>query len=272
MTNIKKISISLAVSFGLATTAFAGIYTVQNGDTIGKIVKKLGFKSIKEAGIVVPSGNLSMIHVGDKITYSGSSFVTEKSLGLRKTDLYTEATTTSDKTHYSTEYAGSGHKIKRAFQDAPPMIPHDTEGMLPIKISDNQCKSCHMPEVAVSMNATPIPTSHFTNFRPTHKFDGKQFTKSIDNLKNEVSIKSTGDKLSGARFNCTQCHAPQSTGKLAVENTFEAVYSDADGASKSSWVGTRLTDALDTNGKDSAITEADERNDHSAAGYLNNKH
>ena len=91
-------------------------------------------------------------------------------------------------------------------------------------------------------------------------------------MKNEVSIKSTGDKLPGARFNCTQCHAPQSTGKLAVENTFKAVYSDKDGASKSRWIGTRLTDALDTNGKNSQVTDADYKNEHSAAGYLNNKH
>ena len=58
--------------------------------------------------------------------------ISEESLGLRKTDLYTESTTTGDKTMYGTGYAGSGYKIKRAFQDAPPMIPHDTEGMLPI--------------------------------------------------------------------------------------------------------------------------------------------
>jgi cytochrome c-type protein NapB len=198
--------------------------------------------------------------------------ISEESLGLRKTDLYSESTTTGDKTMYGTEYAGSGYKIKRAFQDAPPMIPHDTEGLLPITINNNQCVSCHMPEVAVSMGATPLPKSHFKNFRPTHKYDGKLFTKSIDNMKNEVSIKSTGDKLSGARFNCTQCHAPQSTGKLAVENTFKAVYSDKDGDSKSNWTGSRLTDDLNTNGKNSQITDADYKNQHSAAGYLDNKH
>ena len=205
--------------------------------------------------------------------------ISEESLGLRKTDLYTEDTTTGDKTMYGTGYAGSGYKIERAFQDAPPMIPHDTEGMLPITISNNQCTSCHAPEVASSMGALPYPVSHVTDFRPATKMvDGKivKNGKVIDNTSSDtldnVTVKLTGGKLVGARFNCTQCHAPQSTGKLAVENTFEAVYSDADGASKSSWVGTRLTDALDTNGKDSAITEADKKNDHSAAGYLNNKH
>jgi len=280
MKNIKKISTSLIVALGLATTATAGMYTVQDGDTVGKIVEKLGFKSIKEAGITVPSGDLMKIYVGDKITYTGSSFVTEESLGLRKTDLYTEDTTTGDKTMYGTGYAGSGYKIKRAFQDAPPMIPHDTEGMLPITISNNQCTSCHAPEVASSMGALPYPVSHMTDFRPMTKMskdgqivkNGKVIENTSSDKLEHVTLNTTDGKLIGARFNCTQCHAPQSTGKLVVENTFEPVYSDTDGASKSSWQGTRLTDALETVGENSTITEADQKNEHSAAGYLDNKH
>jgi nitrate reductase (cytochrome), electron transfer subunit len=31
------------------------------------------------------------------------------------------------------------------------MVPHDTEGMLPITISDNQCVMCHMPDAAKEM-------------------------------------------------------------------------------------------------------------------------
>jgi len=280
MKNFKKISISFSVAMALATAATAGVYTVQSGDTVGKIANKLGFKSIKEAGITVPSGDLMKIYVGDKITYTGTASVTEESLGLRKTDLYTEDTTTGDKTMYGKGYAGSGYKIQRAFQDAPPMIPHDTEGMLPITISNNQCTSCHAPEVAPSMGALPYPVSHMTDFRPMTQMsdEGKivKNGKTIENTSSDkmehVTIKDTGGKLTGARFNCTQCHAPQSTGKLAVENTFEAVYSDKDGATKSSWVGTRLTDDLETNGKNSTITEADQKNAHSAAGYLDNKH
>ena len=175
------------------------------------------------------------------------SFVTEKSLGLRETDLYSEEFNThGHKAGYSTTYAGSGHKIKRAFQDAPPMVPHDTEGMLPITIKDNQCIGCHMPEVASSMGATPIPSSHFLNMRPKHNFDGKMFTKAIDNMKNETSIKSNGSKLYGGRFNCSQCHAPQSGDDVSVKNTFEADFTSPDGESKSSWNGSTLLEGLDT--------------------------
>lgn len=171
--------------------------------------------------------------------------VTEESLGLRKTDIYSEeADTFGDKANYNKNFAGSGHKIQRAFQDAPPMIPHDTEGMVPITISDNQCTGCHMPEVASSMGATPIPSSHFTNFRPTSSYAIKGENTS-DGTLSHISIKKE-DKLVGARFNCTQCHASQSGDALAVENTFEADFTSADGASKSSWSGTKLMEGIDT--------------------------
>ena len=198
--------------------------------------------------------------------------ITEASLGLRKTDLYSEDTTIAEQTNYNKNQAMSGYKIERAFQDAPPMIPHDVDGMLPITINNNQCTGCHMPDMAAAMNATPLPSSHFTNFRPTHSFDGKMFSKSIDNMNNEMSINSTGNKLAGARFNCTQCHAPQSQGNPLVENTFEADFTSKDGATKSSWSGEMMTYGLDTNGENSAITAEDLKNANSAAGHLEGGH
>ena len=201
-----------------------------------------------------------------------SQTVTEASLGLRKTDLYTEASTSASKTEYRSAYAGSSSKIKRAFQDAPPMILHNTDGMLPIKIGDNQCTGCHMPEVAISMGATPIPVSHFTNFRPRNKIINGIFRNEVDNYKNETSIKET-THLQGARFNCSQCHAPQSQGNLAVENTFEAAYTSKDGASKSSWSGTKLTDGLETlHGGKNFVTQDDIANKNSPAGVSPWKH
>lgn len=197
-----------------------------------------------------------------------SNIVTEASLGLRKTDLYSENTTTATKTEYVKAQASTSTKFKRAFQDAPPMIPHDTTGMLPIKIDDNRCVSCHMPEMASGVGATPIPVSHFTDFRPKHKVVNGMFKKVVDNYKNEVAIVQD-DTLQAARFNCTQCHAPQSQGNLAVENTFEAAYTKKDGASRSSWSGSSLTDSLDTViGGANYVTDADIANANSAAGSL----
>ena len=170
--------------------------------------------------------------------------IDDDSIGLRKVDLLSEEKAAPDETKYGTTQPMSGYKIERAYQNAPPMIPHDVEGMLEITPQNNMCIGCHDVSVAESMTATPIPKSHYIDFRPKHKLTGEKFEKSIDNMKNEVSIKPI-ETISHARFNCTACHAPQSTGKLAVENTFEANYTRKDGSSKSTWDEV-LTDDLDT--------------------------
>lgn len=194
--------------------------------------------------------------------------VTEAELGLRKTDIYAEEDETKGMAaQYSTAAPGTSQRIARAFQDAPPMIPHSVEGLLPIKAGNNQCLGCHMPEVAPSINAIPIPPSHFTDFRPKHKLKGQDFTKSIDNYKNETAISKKKDTLVQARFNCSQCHAPQSRGSLAVSNTFKSEFSDPDGESKSNWYE-RMDERLDTVGEESYITKEDIANKNSAAGSL----
>lgn len=194
--------------------------------------------------------------------------ISEESLGLRKTDLYTESTTVADKTAYGTAQATTSTRIKRAFQDAPPMIPHDTVGMLPIKAGDNSCVGCHMPEVAPAMGATPIPVSHFTDFRPRAKIVNGIAVDTVNNYKNETKIVK-GDSLQNARFNCSACHAPQSQGALVVENTFEPVFTAKDGADKSTWNEKKYTDSLNTViGGPSFVTEGDLANKNSKAGTL----
>lgn len=53
-----------------SSSAFATTYIVEPGDTLGGIAQKLGFKSIKAAGIEsVPSGDFNKIFIGDEIKY-----------------------------------------------------------------------------------------------------------------------------------------------------------------------------------------------------------
>jgi cytochrome c-type protein NapB len=175
---------------------------------------------------------------------NATKVIDDDSIGLRKVDLLSEEKATPSETKYGTSAPMSGYKIERAYQNAPPMIPHDVEGLLEITPDNNACIGCHEAAVAPSMGATPIPKTHYMDLRPKDTLEGDNFVKGADNMKNEVSIKPI-DTISSARFNCTACHAPQSTGGLAVENTFKANYTRKDGKSKSTWDEV-MTDDLDT--------------------------
>jgi cytochrome c-type protein NapB len=154
--------------------------------------------------------------------------ISEASLGLRKTNLYSEDTTTVNETDYNRPSPGASTKFERAFKDAPPMIPHSVEGLLPITKMNNQCLGCHLPEVAPSVGSTPIPATHFTNYRPSTTMkdgivlkEGQVLGKNMPNTSDVVIAETTkSDTLYQGRFNCTQCHAPQSKTDTAVANTF----------------------------------------------------
>ncbi len=154
--------------------------------------------------------------------------VSEVSMGLRKTDLYSEDTTTGTQADYNRPSPGSSTKFERAFKDAPPMIPHSVEGLLPITKMNNQCLGCHLPEIAPSVGSTAIPATHFTNYRPSTTMkdgvvikEGQVLGRTMANTSDVVIAETTkGDTLYQGRFNCTQCHAPQSKMKTSVANIF----------------------------------------------------
>lgn len=155
-----------------------------------------------------------------------------KSFGLRDADLLDETKVVSDETKYLTDPAGASTKIKRAYENAPPMIPHDTEGMLPITIDNNQCIMCHDPMLAESMGATAIPKSHFTSFREDVNIDKKgqlqRDGKVVANSSDLKTIIKPLDHLSNARFNCSACHAPQSQSEIVPENNFVTEFRSSD--------------------------------------------
>jgi cytochrome c-type protein NapB len=157
--------------------------------------------------------------------------VTESTLGLRKDNLYKENNKELPvKTDYSRPAPGSSTKFERAYLNAPPMIPHSVDGLLPITQNNNQCLGCHMPDVSKGVGATAIPVSHFTNYRPKTELKDGKFVKegktvgmngelgNVSDIKIAKAEKS--DKLYQGRFNCTQCHAPQAKVDTDVANTF----------------------------------------------------
>jgi len=168
-----------------------------------------------------------------KENLGNKDIVTESTLGLRKGDLYTEDNKELPAiTDYSRPAPGVSTRFERAYVNAPPMIPHSVEGLLPIMQNNNQCLGCHMPEAAKSMGATPIPVSHFTNYRPTTVYKDGELVKEGKTVGMNGELGNVGDiklakvkkldHLYQGRFNCSQCHAPQSKIDTDVANTFES--------------------------------------------------
>ncbi len=142
------------------------------------------------------------------------------SLGLVDADVESDKDLLGDMPSYDSKAPGQAETIERSFENAPPLIPHSTEGLVPITKDNNMCLSCHMPEVAPAMKSTPIPPSHMTDYRPPVKESAAGGDKDL------VVAKDLKGKLNMARYNCTQCHVPQAKVDVAVQNTFKAVFRD----------------------------------------------
>ncbi|PAF48222.1 nitrate reductase [Helicobacter sp. 12S02232-10] len=143
---------------------------------------------------------------------SESGGIEDESLGLRKIPVQDEKDVKLNDYQYSTSPAGESQKIERSYENAPPLIPHDTDGMLDISQDNNMCLSCHAPDVAKSVGATPVPKSH--------TYD----------LRNHKAIK---DGIAESRYNCTQCHVPQANAKPLVKNSFKPDFTSEGAKSKS---------------------------------------
>jgi cytochrome c-type protein NapB len=134
-------------------------------------------------------------------SYSQSSEgLSEEDIGLRNKSLYDEQEVQPAKGIYPTLTPGESKRFSRAFENSPPLIPHDLTGMLPISETNNMCKGCHMPEIAKGIGAIPVPKTH---------------------LMDMDTGRDLGGKLDGARFNCMQCHVPQVKLPTPVKNIFE---------------------------------------------------
>jgi cytochrome c-type protein NapB len=147
--------------------------------------------------------------------YAETDEISEEELGIRKETLYDENKTTPVYGEPLKKEAGESTRIERAFENSPPLIPHDITRMLPIAQTDNICMGCHMPEESESSGATPIPKSHLFDLST-----GKD-------LKGE---------LDGKRFNCMQCHVIQTTVSPAIENLFKGEFRDEDARYRSNLI------------------------------------
>lgn len=155
--------------------------------------------------------------------------VDDVELGLRKSGL--KGAVDIPEAKYDRPAPGAAKRFARSYVNAPPLIPHSVDGLLPITTKNNSCLGCHMPDVAKGVGATPIPESHFTDFRPETKLD-----KNGNVVKDGKVVENSSDvkiakfkkmkKLNPARYNCTQCHVPQANVKPLVGNTFKPEFGD----------------------------------------------
>ncbi|MCF6364593.1 MAG: nitrate reductase cytochrome c-type subunit [Bacteroidales bacterium] len=149
---------------------------------------------------------------------------------FRKGDLFSEDFSLGEKAVVTANAPGKNEREERAFENAPPLIPHKVEGFFPITQKNNICLSCHMPDKAEAVGSTPLPASHFTNYRPEIVKSGNRYQESNKSL---TVAKDLNGKLSPARYNCEQCHVPQTNARLDVRNLFEAEFRNDKSKSKS---------------------------------------
>ena len=145
--------------------------------------------------LLVSTAVVAIMFVGCKQNANNSSSKEVEVIGIRKANL-NESPQNLKKIQFNQTkpIPGKVKSPKAAFEGAPTMIPHTVEGMLPITKNNNMCLNCHMPQSAKSLNITSIPKTHFVN-----------------------------NKLAGARFNCTLCHAPQANVDPVIQNKFDSL-------------------------------------------------
>ena len=132
----------------------------------------------------------------------GQKSINDKELGLSKTSVF--EVPTPEPFDYNEAFPGTSKILPRAHPGAPPQIPHNIEMFMPITAANNACLACHDKRDLIGRKAagqpTPIPLSHYTDLR---RAPGK-----------------VGKKVVGARYLCTQCHAPQGKVPPLVGNNF----------------------------------------------------
>ena len=104
---------------------------------------------------------------------------------------------------YPTTKAGESDLIAKSYHTAPPMVPHTVLQYYPITMENNECLECHDKPKLIDKKYVK----------------GKKLAMSQDHY---GGFGGTGDKdeVSGARYTCSQCHAPTSDAQPLVENTF----------------------------------------------------
>jgi len=167
-----------------------------------------------------------------------NKWMADEDIPMQDEELLSDESPLAEMPEYIALEEGESQTFDRAFENAPPMIPHKVTGLVPIKIYNNECLRCHLSNKVEEYNAPLLPKSHFTKYRP--EIVEEEGLYKVDAEDNEVVAVDLGERMSGAMFNCTLCHAPQTEVTVEVDNLFQADFRKANGNSKSN-----LSDVID---------------------------
>ncbi len=124
--------------------------------------------------------------------------IADTSLGLVKGSVFDVPTPPAVKDDDSAP--GERPAMPRPYATAPPRIPHGVSDFLPITLKQNACVDCHAVKEKKPGEPTPIPPSHYTDYRNVPGTAGSQVV--------------------GARWVCISCHAATTDAPALVENRF----------------------------------------------------
>ena len=147
-----------------------------------------------------------------------SSLISEDELGIITASVYSDNTLDVELAEFNVIEPGESEKIDRSFENAPPMIPHKTDGFFPITFENNICVTCHLPDLAVLKGAVPLPETHFTSLRPQLFWEEGVYQP--EDVTGKVIQMKTPGNLSNSYFSCNQCHVPQADITVDIENLF----------------------------------------------------
>ena len=122
----------------------------------------------------------------------------DASLGLAKASVFDVPTPPPVKANETAP--GEKPALPRPYVIAPPRIPHAVGDFLPITAKQNSCVDCHSVTEKKSGEPTPMPASHYVDYR---------------NTPHQV-----GDQVAGARYVCISCHVVVTDAPSLVENRF----------------------------------------------------
>lgn len=127
--------------------------------------------------------------------------VPDRDMGLSRTSVFEVPAPPA----FKAEDSAPGDKAlpKRINRDYPPVIPHGTGDSLPITRSSNLCMDCHaVTGPKKKGEATPIPGSHYINYRVDPKAKAKQ--------------------VAGARYVCISCHVERTDAPPLVGSRYRS--------------------------------------------------